>query len=115
MSLFGGGTISNVDGDDLWVTEGGSTNQPEAFMMRVSTDGGASWSRWVYRFAQVAYDPDGNGAVAFITGFDLVKDFKLPPDAGVDRIQLQNAINSDRVENARGQGAVIFPGDPKYS
>jgi hypothetical protein len=115
MGLTDDRPLYDVEGDDIWVTEGGSAAQPEAFMMRVSTDNGATWSHWVYRFAQVAYNPDGDKNVAFITGFDFVKDFKLESQRMVYRVQLQNANKSDKVDNASGEGKVVFQNDPTYA
>ena len=102
--------LGNVTGDDLWITEGGGPDQPEAFMVRVSIDNAASWSSWEYRFSEVQYNPDGNGTVAFFTGFDFVTDFGLAPSATVSHIELQNAIAADRVNAASGQGTVILGG-----
>jgi len=114
MSLSGR-LIKDVTGADLYVSETGSNGGPEAFMLRVSTDGGATFTPWQYRQAQVQYDPDGDGACDFFTGFDLVSDFGLAAGSLVSHVEIQNANATDRVDNASGQGRVVFAGDSGYS
>ncbi len=110
MTLSDGMRLGNVAGDDLWLTEGGGPNLPEAFMVRVSIDNAASWSSWEYRFSEVQYNPDGNATVAFFTGFDFVADFGLAPTESVTHVEIQNAIAADRVNQASGEGTVILDG-----
>ena len=95
-----GKQLVNQAGDDIWVTEAGGTGAPEAFMVRVFSSG--SWSSWVYKYADVQWDPNSDSSVAFFTGYDFVADFGLAPSALVDKIQIQNGNNDDTTVSGEG-------------
>jgi len=101
-----GKQLVNQAGDDIWVTEAGGTGAPEAFMVRVFSSG--SWSSWVYKYADVQWDPNSDSSVAFFTGYDFVADFGLAPSALVDKIQIQNGNNDDTTVS--GEGVVTLNG-----
>jgi hypothetical protein len=108
------GVLNNVTGDDIIVAESGSVGAPEGYMVRVSTNGGSTYSSWVYHHAKVAYNMSGTAA-EFLTGFDFVGDFGLGATDKVNLVQIQNANASDKVTGSDGQGTVVFSGDANYS
>ena len=101
--------LTNVAGDDIIVSESGSAISPEAYMVRVSTNG-TTFSSWQFRQAQIQY-----GSAEFLTGFDFVNDFGLAPTATVQAVEIQNCIISDRVNSSTGEGAIVFSGDAGYN
>ena len=101
--------LTNVAGDDLIVSESGGASAPEAYMVRVSTNG-TTFSSWQFRQAQIQY-----GNAEYLTGFDFVNDFGLAPTATVRAVEIQNCIISDRVNSSTGEGAIVFSGDAGYN
>ncbi len=101
-----GKQLVNQTGDDIWVTEAGGPGAPEAIMMRVYS--GGAWSSWVYKYADVEWNPDADGTAAFFTGYDFVTDFGLSTSALVDKVQIQNGIDTDTTVS--GEGVVTLGG-----
>jgi hypothetical protein len=101
--------LNNVDGDDIIVSESGSSGAPEGYMVRVSTDS-TNFTSWQYRHAEVGY-----GSMEFLTGFDFVSDFGLAKTATVKMVEIANCIATDKVNSSTGEGTVVFSGDSGYS
>ena len=115
-----GRVLTDVAGaNDIFVAETGSPGSPEAYMVRVSTNGGATFSSWQYDQARVECTSASTGKCDAITGFDFVKDFGLASTDTVNLVEIQNCNLSDKViagvYDSANEGTVVFSGDANYS
>lgn len=111
--------IQNLAGIDFAIYESGSTsNGVEGVMVRVRYERNPeTWTPWYY-FSPANYQLYTNTKpeVAFVYAYDLTA-LGVPADKLVDKIQMANLINNDRIEttvtntygaNVVGQGLVGF-------
>jgi len=102
-----GNLLQNVAGNDIWVSEAGAFDGPEAFMVRAYNTTTSAYSSWIYKFATER--DAASGSADLFTGFDFLTDFGFGSSDLVSHIQIQNAIAADTVTGA-GQGTVILGG-----
>ncbi|MFT4589356.1 MAG: hypothetical protein ACI8QF_003470 [Limisphaerales bacterium] len=107
-----GWALENKDGDDLVVYESGTY---EPFSLSVRKAGTEFFTQPRYQFANY-FDPVHNvNAIAF-----ELSDFGIAKGEMIDAVRIRNVFNtfsrhgSDRVDDASGQGTVVYPGDPGY-
>ncbi len=104
--------LPNKAGVDFVVYEVASY---EAFAVAVRKAGADEFTAYRYKFADTFDTTHNVNAV----GFDL-SDFGLKEGDVISAIRLRNVFNSDarggadKVDNARGEGEIIYPGNPRY-
>ncbi|HUP77061.1 MAG TPA: hypothetical protein VM260_00780, partial [Pirellula sp.] len=105
--------IPNLAGKDFVIYEAGSTsNTVEGLMVRARTNPQTdTWTDWFYfgtdSYQIMQFTPAAE--VAFTYPFDL-SDMGVAPNVIVDRIQMANLVQADRIVATNGIGKVVFDG-----
>jgi hypothetical protein len=109
--------LPNRPGPDFVVYESASTsNTVEGIMARVHRDPQNTWSDWYY-FAPDDFQGTTGAQGLMSYGFDL-SDMGVPADALIDKIQVANLMQADRISGMGtniggtlvGEGQVLFDG-----
>lgn len=84
---FGTASIVNGAGADLAVWEAGSPSEP--FRIRVSTDGGVTFSAFVTYNTVATVPQDGSSGFASNIGFVELSDFGIGAGVSIDAVQIE--------------------------
>lgn len=104
--------LRNKPGNDFIVYE---VEHWEGFAVAVQKAGSGQWTHYRYQYTN-SYD---TAHVVNAIAFDLSR-FGLKENEMITAIRIRNLFNSkasagaDRVDDASGQGNVLYPNDPKY-